>query len=525
MRKTLRNYLIPFPFLFSIYPVLSLIAFNISEMSLEDGIRALILSMFLTLIIYILLAVVIRNPIKSSMLTTLIVVMIFSYGHSYDIVNSVTIFGNSLGRHRYLVIVYIAIFVIAFWLVLRSERNMISLTKILNIISFSLLIIPLYQIIDYQLERRQAYKEIRNEVYLESGVSRSRGQPAPDVYYIITDGYPRNDFILQYMNMDNSYFVDYLESKGFFVAECSQSNYTTTSGSMAATLNMDYLNNNDEERSGTLPPNPKLNAMIHSNRVQAIFDNLDYTIVTFDNGYPWLNWETSDVQYDLPFELSDIGFFTKSINDFEILAIKTTVARLSIDLSIMPELEQYNIPITDWDIPGVPRRNKILFMLDTIPGLPNTIPGPKFIYFHIVFPHPPYIMDADGELLSEEPDDELAAYADQIAYLNSRLIEIVDTLLQESHPEPIIVIQSDHGASIDYENLDIDKANRLGILNAFYLPGNDTNELYSTISPINTFRLIFDRYFNGRYGLLSDNSIVGKEGPFTTIPCSLDPKQ
>ncbi|MCK4824197.1 hypothetical protein KA005_51070, partial [bacterium] len=328
MRKTLRNYLIPFPFLFSIYPVLSLIAFNISEMSLEDGIRALILSMFLTLIIYILLAVVIRNPIKSSMLTTLIVVMIFSYGHSYDIVNSVTIFGNSLGRHRYLVIVYIAIFVIAFWLVLRSERNMISLTKILNIISFSLLIIPLYQIIDYQLERRQAYKEIRNEVYLESGVSRTRDQPAPDVYYIITDGYPRNDFILQYMNMDNSYFVDYLESKGFFVAECSQSNYTTTSGSMAATLNMDYLNNNDEERSGTLPPNPKLDAMIHSNRVQAIFDNLDYTIVTFDNGYPWLNWETSDVQYDLPFELSDIGFFTKSINDFEILAIKTTVARL-----------------------------------------------------------------------------------------------------------------------------------------------------------------------------------------------------
>ena len=149
----------------------------------------------------------------------------------------------------------------------------------------------------------------------------------------------------------------------------------------------------------------------------------------------------------------------------------------------------------------------------------------KFVYIHLVFPHPPYIVDADGELLSEEPVDELAAYTDQITYINSRLIDIVDTIIEESDIEPIIVIQSDHGASIDYEALNIDKANRLGILNAFHLPGIDAKELYSTISPINTFRLIFDRYFNGQYGLLPDKSIVGKESPFTTISCSLDPRQ
>jgi hypothetical protein len=103
-----------------------------------------------------------------------------------------------------------------------------------------------------------------------------------------------------------------LESKGFFVAECSQSNYTTTSGSMAATLNMNYVHDNDRESSGALPPSPKLDAMIHSNKIQAIFSNLDYTIVTFDNGYPWLNWETNDVRFDLPFELSDLNFFYRT---------------------------------------------------------------------------------------------------------------------------------------------------------------------------------------------------------------------
>jgi arylsulfatase A-like enzyme len=205
--------------------------------------------------------------------------------------------------------------------------------------------------------------------------------------------------------------------------------------------------------------------------------------------------------------------------------VKTTVARLLLDLSILPELEQYNIPITDWDIPGVPRRNQIFYMLNTLPEIPKTIPSPKFVYFHIVFPHPPYIVDADGKFLNEEPTDELAAYADHITYLNSRLIEIIDTLLEESDPEPIIVIQGDHGASVDYESLDIEKANRLGILNALHLPGNDDKELYSTISPVNTFRIIFDRYFNGNYGLLLDKSIVGKESQYTSISCSLDSKQ
>lgn len=135
-------------------------------------------------------------------------------------------------------------------------------------------------------------------------------------------------------------------------------------------------------------------------------------------------------------------------------------------------------------------------------------------------------MDADGKFLNEEPTDELAAYADHITYLNSRLIEIIDTILEQSNPEPIIIIQSDHGASIDYESLNIDKANRLGILNAYYLPptpnGNPADQMYSTITPVNTFRVIFDQYFNGRYGLLEDRSIVGNQSPFTTIDCSLD---
>ncbi len=43
------------------------------------------------------------------------------------------------------------------------------------------------------------------------------------------------------------------------------------------------------------------------------------------------------------------------------------------------------------------------------------------------------------------------------------------------------------------------------ILNAYYLPGHN-DLLYPTISPVNTFRLIFDTYLGADYPLLKDIS-------------------
>lgn len=524
MSINLRPYLIPFPFLFGIYPVFSLIANNISQMPLDDGLRALLFSIFLTAVIYILSAILLKNPVKAALLTTLFIFLIFSYGHLYEIVSDFTLLGHSLGRHRYLVFGYLVILISGTWLILRFVPLSSKLPFVLNIISVSLLIIPLYQIIYNQLETNAAFREVEEEVFINSSVSLPTNHPTPDIYYIIVDGYPRNDFMLQYLGLDNSGFLEYLKSNGFFVAECSQSNYTTTSSSMAATLNMRYLAENVGDNSGTIPKSAKLHAMIKKNEVQAIFSNLDYTIVTFDNGYPWLNWEGSDIRFDLAFEFSDLDFFRRSINDFEILFLGTTVVRFPLDLSLLPQLEQYVIPVSDWDIPGAPHQRKVFYMLDQLPAIPKSIQSPKFVYFHIVFPHPPFIVDADGKSLTDEPNDEFAAYADQIIYLNSRLMKTIDRILNESDTSPIIVIQSDHGASIDYESYGIDKANRLGILNAYFFPGDNYEDLYSTISPINTFRYILDKYFNGQYALLPDKSIVGKRGPYTTISCSQNSK-
>jgi hypothetical protein len=55
------------------------------------------------------------------------------------------------------------------------------------------------------------------------------------------------------------------------------------------------------------------------------------------------------------------------------------------------------------------------------------------------------------------------------------------------------------------------------------LPGDGQEQLYETITPVNTFRLIFDTYFNGDYGLLEDISYYSEKGDqfnFVVIPNS-----
>jgi len=46
----------------------------------------------------------------------------------------------------------------------------------------------------------------------------------------------------------------------------------------------------------------------------------------------------------------------------------------------------------------------------------------------------------------------------------------------------------------------------MAILNAYYLPRGGQDLLYENISPVNSFRLIFDYYFGGNFGLLEDGS-------------------
>ena len=521
MIKSLRENFQLYPFLLGIYPVISLIAHNAAEMELSDGLRALMSAFFLVIVLYGIVLLVVKNPTKSALLTALFLFLFFSYGQLNILARNWVIFNQTLGRHRTLVPAYFLILIILSWLILKTKRDLSGITRFLNAISVMLLIFPLYQIASYQIEDYQAQQRQQLNLSISDQVSLSQEQVPPDVYYIVLDGYPRGDFIEQYLGSSNKEFLEDLEKNGFYVAHCSQSNYSDTRFSLASTLNMEYLDNGGEIPQVVFSGS-QLDNMIRSGKVQKNFSDLGYKIITLDSGYKWLRWENSDLHYSHEQELSSpISNF--GINDFEKLLLDTTGLKLIFDLPLLIDRTQLDKFTEIVNNPRESHRVRVLYALQKLPNITAEITGPKFVYAHIIFPHPPFILDAEGEPLHNSPANEISAYADQITYLDTRLLDIVDTIIKKSDPKPIIVVQGDHGATIKYEELGIDPTNRLGIFNSYFLPVNNTkidisltsfNELmYPTISPVNTFRVIFDQYFNGDYELLDDKSIFGRQSP------------
>jgi hypothetical protein len=157
------------------------------------------------------------------------------------------------------------------------------------------------------------------------------------------------------------------------------------------------------------------------------------------------------------------------------------------------------------------------FILDHMTDVP-AIAGPKFAYIHLFIPHYPYVFGADGQIMTDpgfysgdrgsaiNNTYEEMGYVNQVQYIDQRLIPILQTIIKKSKNPPILILMGDHGL-VD--------ANRQTALLAYYLPGNGSAKLYPTISPVNSFRLIFNEYFGADYPLLPDQTYITDT---TTVP-------
>jgi arylsulfatase A-like enzyme len=127
-------------------------------------------------------------------------------------------------------------------------------------------------------------------------------------------------------------------------------------------------------------------------------------------------------------------------------------------------------------------------------------------------PHEPPLFDSSGNFLSY--DQALHAsmfdtYTAQIRYANSLIKEIVSSIKAHNKANTIIIIEGDHGFGF-YSHDSIPRF-AFANMNAIYFPDKDYSRVYDSLSPINTFRIVFDQFFKQRYPLLKDISTVVSE--------------
>jgi hypothetical protein len=187
------------------------------------------------------------------------------------------------------------------------------------------------------------------------------------------------------------------------------------------------------------------------------------------------------------------------LNEFESLLIQTTLAGAIQNKSTL-ELLNASPQLS---------RERTLFALEKLNQIPY-IPGPKFVFVHLLIPHPPYVFGPTGgpaapaQAGATRAQQEAGQYRDQAIYISSRIMEIVPRIIANSATPPVIVIQGDHGPTVPSRSRE-----RMMILNAYYLPGVQA-PIYPTITPVNTFRIIFNTYFGQDLELLDDVSLYSQ---------------
>lgn len=488
MKTILRNY---HPIFFTLYAVLALIAvnINISQMSLTDGIRPLIFSLLMGFLVLLICRGIIKNPELAALTATWSILIFFFYGHIYEIFENAQGIFAFLGHHRYLLPLWAGLWLLGIWFIQKKLGNAGNFNRILNWTSLAMVVISIIQICWYKY---QGWQQKKVETAMVSSSAISGGPDVayrPDIYYIILDSYLREDALAS-LGFDNSEFIEELSAMGFYVADCSQSNYATTPFSLSSSLNMDYLNGFAptvlEEKENPIV----LGSYIRHSRVREEFSKLGYQFVAIESGVPWKEIVDADL-YLLTENPEPEGFARfLTISEFEMIFLRTTLLRIIVESSGV-------FPTTKTPVFKTPEQTHyelVNSILDQLGDL-YTLPGPKFVFAHIVSPHIPYVFGPEGEFKVTRSFDP--GYFNNVNHLNKSILEIIQSLIENSAQPPVIILQGDHGWTDDL---------RMAILNAYYLPGGGSSGLYPEISPVNSFRVILNEYFDKDFPLLPDIS-------------------
>ena len=471
------------PFLFAIFPILFLFTNNFFKVPVEDLIIALVISASSAFALWYVLKRITKNGKKSGIITSLFLVLFFSYGHIFISANGVDVSGFDTSNHYHFVIPFIVVFSVISFLVVSTKRTLNNATKISNAISVILIIITAVNIGTLGVEgiiNPGDESEILS-LDVETG-------DLPDIYYMVFDSYGNHNTLKTQYNYDNEPFLEYLESRNFTIPSATHSNYPETLLSLPSVLNMQYIgNHNLTSIQDAREVRSDAQKIINNNEVMKKLKEKGYEIINFNSGA----WITSSIQI-ADRHPCDSNFLN---SEFIGMVIRTSM------------LNPLHVFFFEHDF-----RYVVNCIFENIPGLKDEYDQPVFVFAHVMIPHPPYVFGPDGETVDVESLsftdgwDNKKGYLDQVKYANKRIPGVVDAILSDE--SPIIIIQSDHGPKdgVDFVNpTDEMYAQTFGILNAYHLPGCD-DSIYDSISPINSFRVIFNCYFDEDYELLDDNA-------------------
>jgi len=326
----------------------------------------------------------------------------------------------------------------------------------------------------------------------------------PDIYFIEPEDYAAPSVFKNYFNYDESDFTTFLKNTGFYFADKSTSNYPKTFESLASIFNMEYLTYLSKYTNSS--DLTIVNPLIENNNVRKFLKEYGYKY--YQMGSWW-----GPTQFN---PLADENF---TLEGDDRQGIDPFFYNLADSTMISPILDKILPPITLGDSDDDDRQ-RIIYQFKKLPEI-VTMPGPKFIFAHILSPHGPYVFGSNCQPVIQNinpQETEIKYYVNQTKCINKDLESTIQTIISTSKNPPIIIILTDEGAPFLNNALgpgdnwktatDALLQEKFPDLAAFYLPGVSIKNLYPSISSVNVFREVFNLYFNANFPILPDKNYI-----------------
>ncbi len=525
---------IPFhPYLLAVVPLLALYKNNVQEVAPVDLIRPVLASLLIPAILITVACMTRRRPHRVSLVASLLIVAIYAYPFLFNGINALGLSAVA-GQHGPVMVTWcgvVAVVMVAgLKCIRRRDFDLGNATAGLNAFAMALGILVVGPLAIRSGSAGGAPRLLHapgseavepdgahlRDYWVEQALAAIQPadfHPHPDIYYIILDGYAREDVLASRFNYANREFLDWLRAKGFYIAEISHGNYAWTHLSLAATFNLEYLQDLLPPGYGSEAPEEYrsrykyfvarlADSHVRQNRVRQFLGALGYQVITADTGYAVTRQLLSGKQ-----EL--LGPLTQ---------FERTLIRKTAFWALVEAIETYsaNRKIDPGTGRNAPSANRNVRLLQELPVVARA-PGPKFIFYHVMAPHPPFCFDENGDIVRPHPVFETTSwlvdcqkipgyrdfyrnrYPINIEGLNIRLKASLTALWQQTRGQAVVILQADHGSQLGMDPFDVAKADipeRFGILNAIYLPpGYAGGGFDGTVSAVNTFRLLFNELF------------------------------
>ena len=488
--------------LIAAYPILFLVSINLGEVDPREAFLPTVASIGIAIALFVVLHLVGLPARRSALVVSVLAVVFFMFGHVAGALEPMGLTGWPLLAG------WLVAGVVLIGVVLVVPGDLRAPTGLLNIVSGILVAFALASVAEHVLTEPDLWVGGQQVAAAGSEATppppRDGAQPR-DIYYLMVEDYgaPRN--LIEHLDVPDDGIYDWLADAGFTVLRDTRSNYGRTPLSVASSMNMIYLDELAAEMGPDEPSHRPLDRMVRNAEVVSFLKDRGYSYVLLGSQY----YLTDNS------EMADVNPIFAQTSDFlAVLSESTILPSIANLLGAEDELSDRR-RVYDAAVWG----------LDTFPELVE-LPGPKFVFLHLYLPHPPWVVGEDGEYVTREADEERSwteRYRSQWSFVRGQMKALIEGLLDgPDETRPIIIYTTDEGpnprgmpeveGNIDWSNATDEQLDlKLSIFTAYHLPGVSDDCLYPGMSSVNTFRLVFNLYFDAGLPLLADRNYIHRD--------------